>query len=174
MSLAEFQRATAEFVASPERCVRAGADFDAEVREFALDERERRRLRAMLADRGMSVNCTLYRVNRFVTIFSVLPLTCRLLGAAARTELEEFWRHSPATLQYRDEAHAFGAWLRQRMAAGAIPPGQAADVLRAELAAFDLATGDPPAPAEATGDPTDPAEATGDPTDPAAGGHDQR
>jgi hypothetical protein len=133
MSLQEFQRATAELIASPERCLRATADFEAEIAVFDLTDRERRRLRAMLRDPGMSANCMLYRVNRMVPILEVLPRTWRLLGSAAKTELQAFWRSVPETMpQYADEARRFGAWLEGRIGSGAC-----LDMLHAELAAYE-------------------------------------
>jgi hypothetical protein len=137
MSLQEFQRATAEFIASPERCVRAGADFDTEVAGFTLTDRERRRLQAMLNDRGMSANCMLYRVNRLAPILEVLPRTWRLLGAAAEQEVHAFWRRYPdAVLQYGEEAKRFGTWIEEQVASGELPAGPVLEVLRLELAAF--------------------------------------
>jgi hypothetical protein len=152
MSLREFQRAIADFIASPERCARAMTGFAAETADFDLTERERRRLKAMVSDRRMSANCTLFRVNRLVPIFEVLPLTWRHLGAAAEKELHEFWRQHPdAVVQYGEEASRFGAWLEGRLSAGALPPGPAFDALRFELAAFDLAvTAETPLPGSAT------------------------
>jgi hypothetical protein len=133
MSLQEFQRATAELIASPERCLRAKADFDAEFAVFDLTDRERRRLLAMLHDPGMSANCMLYRVNRLVPILEVLPQTWRLLGSAAKTELQAFWRSFPEAMpQYADEARRFGVWLEDR-----IGPGACLNMLHAELAAYD-------------------------------------
>jgi hypothetical protein len=142
MSLQEFQRAIAEFIASPERCAAAAVDFPAQTAGFDLTEREKRRLRSMVRDPLMSANCTLFRVNRLVPIMEVLPLTWRHLGAAAERELHAFWRcHPHAVIQYGEEAHRFGAWLENRTAAGWLPAGPALDALRFELTAFDLAVG---------------------------------
>ena len=132
MSLRDFQRATAELIASPERCVRAMANFDAEMAAFALTDRERRRLKAMVNDPGMSANCMLYRVNRLVPILEVLPKTWRLLGESAKPEIHAFWQACPdAMAQHGDEARRFGAWLERR-----IGPGPCLDMLHAELAAW--------------------------------------
>jgi hypothetical protein len=132
MSLQDFQRATAELIASPERCLRAIADFDAEMAAFALTDRERRRLKAMVDDPGMSANCTLYRVNRLVPILEVLPRTWRLLGTSAKPEIHAFWRSYPDAMpQHIDEAKRFGAWLERRIA-----PGAWLEMLHAELAAW--------------------------------------
>jgi hypothetical protein len=141
MSLPEFQRATAELVASPQRCLRARADFDTETRDYTLTDRERRRLRAILHDPAMSVNCALYRVNRMVPLLSTLPLTCRHLGATMKSELNEFWREHPdACPRFDVEARRFGVWLYRRVAEGARAPGPLLDALRFELAVFEATT----------------------------------
>jgi hypothetical protein len=143
MSLPEFQRAIAELVASPQRCVRARDDFEAETLRFALTERERRRLHAMLNESAMSVNCMLYRVNRMAPLISALPLTCSHLGAAFEAELNEFWRtHPDAIPQYGAEARRFGVWLEQRVSNGDLPGGPFLDALHFELAVFDLTVAD--------------------------------
>lgn len=137
MSLQEFQRATADFIASPERCVRARADFGAEAAGYNLSDREIRRLQAMVNDPGMSANCMLYRINRLTTVLEVLPRTWRLLGAAGEQELHAFWRRHPdAVVQNAEEASRFGAWLEERVASGQLPAGPFLDMLRLELADF--------------------------------------
>ena len=137
MSLQEFQRATADFIASPERCVRARADFGAEVAGYTLTERERRRLQAMVNDPGMSANCMLYRINRLAPILEVLPRTWRLLGASAEQELHAFWRRHPdAVVQNAKEANRFGTWIEERVASGQLPAGPFLEILRLELAGF--------------------------------------
>jgi len=139
MSLSEFQRAIAEFAASPRRCVRGRADFDMETVGFTLTARERRRLRAMLNAPAMSVNCMLYRVNRIAPLRSVLPLTCVHLGRSAPGELDEFWQaHPDAVPQYGAEARRLCAWLEQRVASGTLTDGPFLDAARFELAAFEL------------------------------------
>jgi hypothetical protein len=153
MSLAEFQRAFADLIASPEDCLRArGADHFRDP-GYDLTERERRRLAAMARDEAMSANCTLYRVNRLTPVYSVLPLTCRLLADDLAPELEGFWRASrDATLQYGWESWRFGLWLQQRIEAGAIAGGPLADAIAFELAAYEVRTA-PRSPGAAGADP---------------------
>lgn len=137
MSLQEFQRATAEFVASPERCVRARADFNAEIAGYSLTDRERHRLQAILNHRGMSANCMLYRINRLVPILEVLPRTWRLLGPAAEPEVHAFWRRCPDAMpQYAEEAKRFGTWLEEKVASGELSAGPVLEVMRLELTAY--------------------------------------
>jgi hypothetical protein len=138
MSLSEFQRALAELIASPARCLNARRNPAAALAEFALTSRERTRLIEMVNTDGMSVNCTLYRVNRLTPIYSVLPNTCRLLGERLGPELEAFAAASRhATLQYRWEAWRFGIWIQERIHAGFVLGGPVEDSIRFELAAFD-------------------------------------
>src|SRR5215208_487041 len=124
MSIAEFQRAFADLIASPERCV-------------AL--REKKRLETMVHHEAMSVNCSLYRVNRLIPVYSVLPHSCRLLGNRLMDELDAFWAASRhATLQYRWESWRFGLWLEERIAARRLPGGPVEDAIRLEMAMFDV------------------------------------
>jgi hypothetical protein len=149
MSLAEFQRAFADLISSPQRVLAARLDAGEVLRRYALDAREHRRLTAMINDPGMSINCTLYRVNRFTPLYAVLPLTCDWLGARLSTELDAFWASSrDATLQYGPESHRFGLWLQERIEAGVLPPGPIEDAIRLELAAFEVRTTSSALPSE--------------------------
>lgn len=138
MSIAEFQRAFADLVAHPERVVGVREGDAAVLAGYALSPREHERLKRLARDEGMSVNCSLYRVNRLIPVYSVLPHTCRLLGDRLMTELDGFWAASRhATLQYRWEAWRFGLWLQERIAAGQLTSGPVEDAVRLELALFD-------------------------------------
>jgi hypothetical protein len=87
----------------------------------------------------MSVNCSLYRVNRLIPVYSVLPHSCRLLGDRLMDELDAFWAASRhATLQYRWESWRFGLWLEERIATRRLPPGPVEDAIRLEMAIFDV------------------------------------
>ena len=87
---------------------------------------------------AMSVNCSLYRVNRLIPVYSVLPHSCRLLGDRLMDELDAFWAASRhATLQYRWESWRFGLWLEERIAARRLPGGPVEDAIRLEMAIFD-------------------------------------
>jgi hypothetical protein len=145
MALIEFQRAFADLAASPRRCLLARVNPEIVLKSYNLSSIERRRLATMVRDRAMSVNCTLYRVNRLTPIYSVLPLTCFYLGDRLGSELDVFWASfDDATLQYGKEAWRFGNWLFARIAAGAIPRGPVEDAIRFELAAFEVRTAPPP------------------------------
>ena len=141
MSLAEFQRAFADLIASPQACLEARQRPAAAFAKYSLTAREVDRLRAIVRDEGMTANCTLYRVNRLVPVYAVLPLTCRLLGAALLPQLERFWAACEgATLQYRLEAWRFGDWLLERLRDGSLARGPLEDVIRFERAAYEVQT----------------------------------
>ncbi|NML17144.1 hypothetical protein [Azohydromonas caseinilytica] len=138
MSLQGFQCALADLIADPRKCLLARHAPAQALAEYALTERERARLAAMVRDKGMSINCTLFRVNRLTPIYSVLPFTCRLLGPLLTAELDAFWAASQdATLQYRWEAWRFGTWLLDRIESGQVPHGPYEDAIRFELASYD-------------------------------------
>ena len=124
MSLTDFQRAFADLISSPERCLAARADSHSAFASYDLTEREQYRLNMMVHDRAMSINCTLYRVNRLTPVYSVLPLTCAFLGDRLLYELKSFWESfDDASLQYRREAWRFGHWLQKRIASGLLEGG---------------------------------------------------
>ena len=102
MSIAEFQRAFADLIASPERCVALRDGRTDVLADYDMTPREKKRLETMVHHEAMSVNCSLYRVNRLIPVYSVLPHSCRLLGDRLMDELDAFWAASRhATLQYR-------------------------------------------------------------------------
>jgi hypothetical protein len=85
------------------------------------------------------VNCSLYRVNRLIPVYSVLPHSCRLLGDRLMDELDAFWAASRhATLQYRWESWRFGLWLEERIAGRRLSGGPVEDAIRLEMALFDV------------------------------------
>ena len=88
MSLLTFQRALADFAASPDLCRAAIADPVPVLRSYELSSRERLRLASMVRDRLMATNCVLYRVNRVTPIYVFFPMTCQVLGRELRRELE--------------------------------------------------------------------------------------
>ena len=115
MSLESFQQAVGDLVASPRRCIELRQDTSL-LDAYVLDDRERRRLLAMVENAGMSHNCTLYRANRLTPIARSLPRTCVLLGSRLAAELEDFWEAAPdSELQFKREAERFGEFLLQRL-----------------------------------------------------------
>jgi hypothetical protein len=141
MSLAEYQRAFSDLIASPELSVAVRTEPATALAGYALSPREQRRLAAQVAHPGMSINCTLYRVNRLTPIYPVLPRTCALLGDRLMAELEACWSATgDATQQFAREATRFAGWLATRIDAGQLPSALG-DALRFELAVFELRGG---------------------------------
>lgn len=141
MSLSEFQRAFGDLIASPQLVLHVRRDPSAALSLYVLSDRELKRLSAMCADEAMSINCTLYRVNRLVPIYSVLPRTCMMLGARLENELTEYWRSErDSTLQFHRQSVRFAEWLRARRSAGTLQGGPWEDALRFELTVFEVRT----------------------------------
>jgi hypothetical protein len=138
MSLAEFQRALCDLIASPEMCLRARHDPTTTLAEYDITERERMRLDAVVRQRGMSTNCSLYRVNRVTPIYSILPLTCELLGDGLLLVITEFWQASATDLQTKHEVDLFADWLRAQLASGRLSDPYLDEVLSFEQAANTL------------------------------------
>lgn len=139
MSIAEFQRAFADLIACPDRCVALRQGTTDVLAGYDITQRERKRLETMVHHEAMSVNCSLYRVNRLIPVYSVLPHSCRLLGDRLMDELDAFWTASRhATLQYRWESWRFGLWLEERIATRRLPAGPVEDAIRLEMAMFDV------------------------------------
>jgi hypothetical protein len=134
VTLVSFQRAFCDLIASPDLCVRLRRDPDAVLSTYDLSDRERRRLVAVARQRGMSVNCTLYRVNRVTPIYTLLPRTCALLGDRLPDLLHAFWRQSETDLQYGPELERFARFVRDRLQAGQIEDPLLREVLDFELA----------------------------------------
>ena len=95
--LADFQQAMADMVASPQLCQMVRRKPDTLWQRYNLSGIEHRRLVDMVNNPGMSVNCTLYRANRFAPILLHLPELSHALGGELRALLEEYWDESPHT-----------------------------------------------------------------------------
>jgi hypothetical protein len=144
VTLLGYQRALCDLVASPQLCLSVRADAGA-LDSYDLTRRERDRLVAVTAQRGMSTNCTLYRVNRITPLYSSLPLTCTLLGDDLIHEAERYWSDDkPGDLQFGPEARRFGRFLQHRLDEGAIASDCLAEVLELELAVSAMRSGDGP------------------------------
>jgi hypothetical protein len=137
VSLLGFQQALADMVGSPKlaRAVRAGSD---DLRAYDLTPKERARLEAVAAQRGMEVNCTLYRTNRLTPVVLLLPYTCFLLGDRMKWVAERFWGDRKTDLQFRGEIERFAAFLRELLESGELDEPLLAEVLTFELATNDL------------------------------------
>lgn len=106
---------------------------------YVLTDMERERLVAVVHQRGMSVNCTLARANRFAPIADAFPLTCSLLKPWLRPLLDELWSvHRPGNYQFAGEAPAFSSFLQQKLSRGDVTHPYAEEIFRYECAAWAL------------------------------------
>ena len=102
---------------------------------YDLSDRDRRRLVAVVQQRGMLVNCSLYRANRLAPIVNLIPRTCFLLGDVLLDEATEFWKGFKETrLQFHEEVKQFGDFLRRRIEKGFLQNPVLGEVLEYELA----------------------------------------
>lgn len=140
MSLAAFQRAMADLAASPALCGRVREDAEAALAGYALTEVERRRVASAAAQRGMRVNCMLYRSNRLSPLASQLPNTFLLLGPALRDAADGYWAENPALERNAPaEVRSFAAYVRRRAAEGALAEPLLPEVVAWEMAVYELA-----------------------------------
>jgi len=139
MSLHEFQRALCDMtldVTFAASVLRKGAPA---LKGYRLTGIEEGRLVAVVSQRGMSVNCTLARANRFAPIADAFPLTCSLLKPHLRALLDELWSaHRPGNYQLAGEAGAFALFVEEKLSRGELDHEYAAEVFRYECAAWDL------------------------------------
>ncbi|MGH9197021.1 MAG: hypothetical protein ACRD1T_14940, partial [Acidimicrobiia bacterium] len=105
---------------------------------YELSGRERRRLTDAAWQRGMSTSCTLYRINRITPLYSLLPLTCYLLGERLVEEARSFWQRGGAAFEFQAEVERFADCLLQRRCVGSEADAYLEEVLRFELALNSL------------------------------------
>jgi len=147
MTMQQFQRALCDMIASPLLCRLVRARGDETLVQYELSPRERRRIASVARQRGMETCCTLYRSNRITPIYTLLPLTCFLLGESLASEVELFWRSSrDTTLQFQHEVERFGRFLRERMDTGAIHGEYLREVTDFEVAFIRMSFGHGSAP----------------------------
>jgi hypothetical protein len=141
MSLAAFQRAMADMAASPALCRRI-LDEGAEtvLAGYALTPLELRRLASAADQRGMRINCMLYRNRRLSPLVSQLPGTFHLLGYGLKALAEAFWAENPQVPRNApDEIRRWAAFLRRRIAEGALAEPLLPEVLDWEMETYELA-----------------------------------
>lgn len=138
MSLLGFERALADFAATPDLC-RAVISGSRDVfRHYHLTSQERSRLEQMVSDPLFAANCVLYRVNRITPLYLFFPLTCQALGEHLRQEVDAFWSSYPcADLQYLNETRRFVRFLRNRVKGGFVT-NEAGRSLEHESALMEL------------------------------------
>jgi hypothetical protein len=91
MTAVAYQRALCDLIASPKLCLEVRRRPETALAPYELTARERRRLEAVVRQPGMSVSCTLYRVNRLTPLATLHPVSCRLLGSRFVVVAERFW-----------------------------------------------------------------------------------
>ncbi|WP_142684717.1 hypothetical protein [Chitinophaga polysaccharea] len=139
MSLLSFQKALTDLIASPQLCLQLRNDPQAVLLQYDLTNRERLRLRTVVYQRGMSVSCTLYRVNRITPVYTMLPYTCFLLGAQLMPVIEEFWAiDNRSDLQFKREISIFGEFLLQKLLSGELVNPYLREIVVMELAINEL------------------------------------
>jgi hypothetical protein len=119
MTLRAYQAALARLVIEPSfrDDVRANpASFS----DYDLTDRERSRIAAAAADRGMDVTRMLHKGWRLNKILVFMPATCALLGDdRLAEELGVFWQgHPPTSLYFLEEALAFCDHLERKTRMG--------------------------------------------------------
>ena len=124
-----------DLVASPDLCMVLRESPDEVLARYELTARDRRRLVDVVQQRGMAVNCSLYRANRLSPIYNLMPHTCFLLGNGLMDEAIEFWKDFEETrLQFNEEVQKFGDFLRKRIELGLLQDPVIPEVLEYELA----------------------------------------
>ncbi|SKD08069.1 hypothetical protein SAMN05660461_4020 [Chitinophaga ginsengisegetis] len=139
MSLLSFQKALTDLIASPQLCLQLRNNPAAVLSRYDLTSREQRRLQTVVYQQGMSVSCTLYRVNRITPIYTMLPYTCFLLGEQLMPVIEEFWAiDNRSDLQFKREINIFGEFLLQKLLSGEIVNPYLREIVVMELAMNEL------------------------------------
>ena len=121
MSLPAFQRALFDLIANPALCMQAKEDPGVLSEKYDLTPKEFKRLDAVIRQKGMSTNCTLYRINRVTPLYTLMPYTCKLLGNDLLPLLIAFWEmHGRTNLQFKDEVMLFAEYLQGAILTGAV------------------------------------------------------
>jgi hypothetical protein len=86
------------------------------------------------------MNCMLYRNGRLSPLVSQLPGTFHLLGYGLRAVAEGFWAENPRVPRgVPGEMRRFAAFLRRRIAVGALTEPLLPEVLEWEMETYELA-----------------------------------
>ena len=139
MSLRDFQCALGEMTLDPLFAASVRSRGLAALARFSLTSLEQERLLAAASQRGMSLNCTLARSNRFATILDAFPLTCTLLKPRLRELLDDLWHtRRPDNYQLAGEDLHFAAFLQSRLDAGELDEPYAAEILQLERVSWEM------------------------------------
>jgi hypothetical protein len=138
MTLAAFQTALCDLTASPQLSLLARLEPANVFAAYDLTPRELMRLISVVQQRGMSTNCTLYRVNRITPLYTMLPNTSFLLGDELVTWADRFWLTQKADLQFGPEVEKFGAFLLEQISLGALQNEYLEEVMNFEMSVNEL------------------------------------
>jgi hypothetical protein len=139
MSLVAFQRAICAMAASPAMCRRVLDEGASVLAEYDLTPVEVERLLSAADQKGMRMNCMLYRNGRLSPLVSQLPGTFHVLGYQLRDVAEAFWVENPRVPRgVPGEMRRFAAFLRRRMEQGGLPE-LLPEVLEYEMESYELA-----------------------------------
>lgn len=140
MSLVAFQRAICDMAAQPALCRRLLDEGAGVLAGYDLTPIEVQRLLSAADQRGMRMNCMLYRNGRLSPLVSQLPGTFHILGFGLRAVAEAFWVENPRVPRgVPGEMRRFAAFLRRRMAQGALTEPLLGEVLEWEMETYELA-----------------------------------
>lgn len=139
MSLKSFQEALAEIITSPQIGQAYHQDPGLLDHKYTLTEKERERLLSMIRQKGMKANYMLYQMNRLTPLTMFMGYTMKIIHPRLMDVLRPFWLSYPKTsFQFKDEVAYFSAFLREKMAEGALQLPYLEDVLRIEDALNDI------------------------------------
>jgi hypothetical protein len=134
LSLPDFQLAFARLIASPRLCVETIANENNFFAAYELSDKEKRRLHAVLRQKGISACCSLYRMNRVTPVYSQLSNTCTILGDDLIPVIEAFWNQLTApSLQFKEEVLGFGHFLMDKIDRGLIAKSYLKEILQLEM-----------------------------------------
>ena len=129
----------ADLAASYDLCRAVCGDADAALAGYDLTPVEHRWVASAAGQRGIIVNCRMHRTNRSSTILTLLRGTVFLLGKELRGTLDRFWADFPTPdFTTRREIRRFAGWLLGEVEAGRIDSPYLAEVVRCELALYEL------------------------------------
>lgn len=139
MSLKGFQQAIVDLTLAPKSAAALRRGETALLARYELTGRERDRLLAAVAQRGMAITCSLARGNRLEVIAGVFPMTCILLKPVLRRLLDDLWeKHQPGNYQLAGEEEAFAAFLQGRIAEGALSIEYLTEIFAYELTCWEM------------------------------------
>jgi len=140
MTLKDFQRALCDMTLDTRITTAVRKQGAPALSDYVLTPLEEMRLVDVSRQRGMDLNCTLARGNRFQPVVEMFPLTCELLKPQLRELLDELWSgHRPDNYQLAGEDEVFADFLEGKIARGKLDHPYAAEVFRYERNCMDLA-----------------------------------